>query len=246
MEAIFEVRSNQVPRTLAPAARLCAPYPQIQSKFRAKICNFLRTEHRELFRSEYDAVIPGTIDSAFSNCFLTMAPRYDHRTIQFAEASHERIIRERCIRTGGTLSRMAVDNAPGISRWFPFGDKISYRTDRAIYFLIRNLERLITCKISRSKILNVWFFTGGDNCIFFLCFPSPPAAVCTWLRRRHVGLPTATRMFVTTLNCLFNNPRRREIVSFCGERVSSRECPAALNGLQTRRVPSLSLSRGEL
>lgn len=45
----------------------------------------------------------------------TMAPRYDRRTIQFAETSHERIIRERCIRNGG-LFRMAVDNAPGIPR----------------------------------------------------------------------------------------------------------------------------------
>lgn len=39
-----------------------------------KIWNFLGIvlELRELFRSEYDAVVLGTIDSTFLNCFLTM------------------------------------------------------------------------------------------------------------------------------------------------------------------------------
>lgn len=47
----------------------------------------LQAEHRE-----YVASILDTIDSAFSNYFLTMAPRYDHRTIQFVEGSRKRII----------------------------------------------------------------------------------------------------------------------------------------------------------
>lgn len=47
----------------------------------------LQAEHRE-----YVASILGTIDSAFSNYFLTMAPRYDRRTSQFVEGSRKRII----------------------------------------------------------------------------------------------------------------------------------------------------------
>lgn len=110
-----------------------------------KIWNFLgiALELLELFRSEYDAVVPGTIDSTFLNCFLTMARSPDDSICWGVPwKNHPGMYKNR------DFCRMAVDNTPGIPGDFPLEMRLVIRMTRILIFWTRsNSKRPITSKL---------------------------------------------------------------------------------------------------